>query len=178
MAILVIGGSGRNVGKTTLICALIRQLTEVRWTAVKVSAHAHCPEIIWEEDSPGQGSDTARYLAAGAQRAFLVSAPDNEIPIREIRLAFDGVDNVIFESNRIVDCIRPSIAMAVWGPGTDIKPSFQAFLRKADAIVLVEDQKLVCALPRGLPVFRVKDFDCIPPDMMAWLRERLNTADR
>ena len=33
MAIIVVGGSKRGVGKTTLVCALIGALTEYRWTA-------------------------------------------------------------------------------------------------------------------------------------------------
>ena len=41
MAVIIVGGSGRNVGKTTLVCSLIAALPEYRWTAVKISAHEH-----------------------------------------------------------------------------------------------------------------------------------------
>ena len=76
MAILVVGGSGRGVGKTALVCGLIAALPEFRWTGVKITTDDHgMGEPIWEETDPGQGSDTARYLSAGAVRALLVTAP-------------------------------------------------------------------------------------------------------
>ena len=75
MAIIVVGGSSRGVGKTALVCGLIASLPEFRWTAVKITGHKHGkPEPVWEETTAGQGSDTARYLAAGARWALLVSA--------------------------------------------------------------------------------------------------------
>ena len=80
MAIIVVGGSGRDVGKTALICGLITALPEFRWTAVKITTHFHGhPEPIWEETEPGQTTDTARYLAAGAARALLVAAPCDDL---------------------------------------------------------------------------------------------------
>src|SRR5579863_9866900 len=76
MPIIVVGGSGRGVGKTSLVCGLISALDELRWTAVKISTHDHGkPKPIWEETSAGAETDTARYLTAGAERALLVTAP-------------------------------------------------------------------------------------------------------
>lgn len=49
MAIIVIGGSNRDVGKTTLVCGLIAALSDYRWTAVKITA-----------DSPGQPVSAGR----------------------------------------------------------------------------------------------------------------------
>ena len=82
MAIVVVGGSDRNVGKTSLICGLIAPLPEFQWAAVKITSHAHgVRDAVWEETAAGQGTDTARYLAAGARRAFLLTATDEELPI-------------------------------------------------------------------------------------------------
>lgn len=44
MAIVVIGGSNRGVGKTALVCALIRALPEYHWVAVKITTHDHRPQ--------------------------------------------------------------------------------------------------------------------------------------
>jgi hypothetical protein len=41
MAIIVIGGSNRGVGKTALVCGLIAALPEYRWNAVKITTHDH-----------------------------------------------------------------------------------------------------------------------------------------
>ena len=76
MAIIVVGGGGRGAGKTALVCGLMRALPEIPWTAVKITSHehGHRAKPIFEETAPGQGTDTARYLAAGARRALLVTA--------------------------------------------------------------------------------------------------------
>jgi hypothetical protein len=91
MAIIVVGGGGRGAGKTALVCGLMRALPDIRWTAVKITSHEHGHEHgqdkttpIWEETSPGEGTDTARYLAAGARRALLVTAGEDALgPIVE-----------------------------------------------------------------------------------------------
>ena len=62
MAILVVGGSHRGVGKTALVCGLIAALPEHRWTAVKITSDDHGQFApVWEDTEPGQGTDTARY---------------------------------------------------------------------------------------------------------------------
>src|ERR1035441_8557829 len=102
MAILVVGGSSRGVGKTALVCGLIAALPEFRWTAVKITNHEHGkPEPIWEERCAGQGSDTARYLAAGAERALLVTARGDDLAalLKELWVKLGPGANVLFESN-------------------------------------------------------------------------------
>ena len=50
MPLIVVGGSGRNVGKTSLVCGLIEALREYRWVAVKVTGHEHGVSApVWEE---------------------------------------------------------------------------------------------------------------------------------
>jgi len=50
VAIVVVGGSGRGVGKTALVCGLIRALPEIPWTAVKITSDAHAvAKPIFEE---------------------------------------------------------------------------------------------------------------------------------
>ena len=124
MAIVVVGGSGRNVGKTSLVCGLIAALPELAWTAVKVTSHVHDErEAVWEEKGAGQGTDTGRYLAAGARRAFLLTAPE-AFSSGKTELA-DVLDrfwqnlgrgtNLIFESNRILNYLRPDLCLLVLG---------------------------------------------------------------
>ena len=177
MTVIVVGGNGRSAGKTTLICGLIAALPEFRWTAVKITVHAHGrPETTWEETTAGQGTDTARYLAAGARRALLVNAPDTNFPIAEIQAALGPDSNVIFESNRIVNYLQPHHCLAViGGPLTESKPSFQPLLQRADAVVISSgaDTKLFL-LPPAAPLFHLAHFEPISPEMLAWLRSRLS----
>ncbi|HEV2214556.1 MAG TPA: hypothetical protein VGR64_04640, partial [Terracidiphilus sp.] len=112
MAVIVIGGSGKNVGKTALVCGIIAALHDFDWTAVKISGHdymAHtggrvsASPAIHEETTAGSETDTSRYVAAGARRALLVTRSGMEVPVEEIRRAVGADRNVIYESNRIVD---------------------------------------------------------------------------
>ena len=118
MAILVVGGSGRGVGKTALVCGLIAALPEFRWTGVKITTDDHgMGEPIWDETDPGQGSDTARYLSAGAVRALLVTAPMSDFSnlLFELWAKLGPGTNVIFESNRILEHIKPELCLVVVG---------------------------------------------------------------
>ena len=39
MAVVVVGGQSRKVGKTSVVCGLIAALPEMRWTAIKLTQH-------------------------------------------------------------------------------------------------------------------------------------------
>jgi hypothetical protein len=176
MPIIVVGGSGRNAGKTSLVCGLIAALPEFRCTAVKVTSHAHDErESVWQETAAVQGTDTGRYLTAGARRAFLVTATDEKLPIAEIQAAIGSDTNVIYESNRIVGALRPDLCIGViGGTGTEMKPSFETFLDRADALVMTADRDLGgLKLPSSVKIFRLGQFDRISSEMLEWLRARL-----
>jgi|ERR1700691_1420780 hypothetical protein len=177
MAIVVVGGSGRGVGKTSLVCGLIAAFPEHRWIAVKITGHLHGQrDLLWEETAPGHGTDTARYLAAGAQRAFLVTAVDEELPTDEIRAAVGSGAHVIFESNRIVFAWEPDLCIGVvGGKGTEIKPSFGPFLESADALVVGADGGDWQLPHLKAKVFRLADGDCVSTEMLDWVRARLDS---
>jgi molybdopterin-guanine dinucleotide biosynthesis protein len=97
--IVVVGGSGRKVGKTTVACEIIAATAEARWTAIKITPHAH---------EPSPHGDTERYLAAGATNALLVGGNDVfTLP----------AGNVLIESNSILDVIEPDLFVFVEGAG-------------------------------------------------------------
>src|SRR5438270_2293725 len=90
MALILVGGQTKNIGKTTLICNIITAFRQFRWPAVKLSPHFHDPgdcELvaqdsgwsIWQQCSPERVSDTARFLDAGADRALLVQAEEQHL---------------------------------------------------------------------------------------------------
>src|ERR1700751_4559596 len=82
MAIVVVGGHSRDVGKTSVVAALIARLPEMRWTAFKITqfGHGFCTAngepcdcqtdehtvAVSEERNRSSGTDSARYVAAGA----------------------------------------------------------------------------------------------------------------
>jgi molybdopterin-guanine dinucleotide biosynthesis protein len=176
MAIIVVGGSGRNVGKTSLICGLIAATPELPWTAVKITSHAYGHlEPLWEETTPGQGTDTSRYLAAGARRAFLMTAEQSELPIEVLATVLRSEANVIFESNRIIDQEEADLHIGVIGRlPAEAKPSFESFLRRADAFAIAADQPIDgLQLPQSAKLFRLPILGCVSVEMLDWLRTRL-----
>ncbi len=185
MAVLAIGGSGKDIGKTSLVCAVIAALREFQWTAVKITGHDYeatgaavksaAPNAtIWQESTPGEETDTGRYLAAGARRALLVSRRGLDVPIAEIQSALGADRNVIFESNRIVDVLRPDVCLALISDASEMKPSFERLLSVADAVVSVGDS--TSGVPAGMRRFRLESMEQLPAKMVEWLRERLNVA--
>src|ERR1035441_5853039 len=146
MAIIVVGGGGRGAGKTALVCGLMRALPEISWTAIKVTTHEHGKATpIWEETAPGQGSDTARYLVAGARRALLVTAGEDALgsgndtlgPIVQQALReCPAPGGVIFESNSVLRHLRPDVCLcAATSPWMHEKRSYELVLQRMDAMV-------------------------------------------
>ncbi|MGA7107766.1 MAG: hypothetical protein WBV28_09280 [Terracidiphilus sp.] len=176
MPVIVVGGTGRGVGKTALVCGLIAEYLTFRWTAVKISTHLHSkPEPIREEVQRGQGTDTERYLAAGARRALLVTAPGEEFPLRAMQAAIGPAANVIFESNRILAHWQPDVCIGILGgSGDDFKLSFEAFWGRADAFVIARstDTSLL-HLTAGTRVFRLDEPNRLSPEMRTWLEAKI-----
>jgi hypothetical protein len=133
-ALIVVGGHSRGVGKTSVIERLLRARHGC-WIAIKISAHRHAPEgtsvpLIEETRAPSSLTQTGRYLAAGARRAFLVRAPDAALP--QVAALIDAFctegSNVLVESNRIVQYVRPDVCLFVVDPCIDDwKPSSSLF---------------------------------------------------
>jgi hypothetical protein len=84
--VIVVGGHTRNIGKTQLVCDIIAAFPRANWVAGKITQYGHgvCPRsgencdcapkehtcaITWETHND-TGTDSARFLEAGAQRSF------------------------------------------------------------------------------------------------------------
>lgn len=177
---MVVGGSGKDVGKTGLVCAVISALREMDWTAVKITGHDYpssdeggdsAGAVIREEQRASEETDTGRYLLAGARRALLVTRVGDEVPIAEIRRAVGADRNVIFESNRIVEFVAADVCLALVG-GDERKASFDRLLRAANAVVMVRGAE-VRDLPEGVVRFELEATDRLPAEMVGWMRGRL-----
>jgi hypothetical protein len=158
MAIVVIGGHSRSVGKTSVVAGLIAALREYDWTAVKITQYGHgvcsangeacdcaTADHTWaisEEKDRGGESDTSRFLVAGAARALWVRTEQGRLaeamPALRKRIELSGSSvNVILESNSVLKFMRPDLYMTVLDPGTeDFKKSAQEFLDRAGAVIL------------------------------------------
>ena len=174
MAVIVVGGSGKGAGKTALICGLLRALAEHPWVAVKITSHAHGrADSILEETEARQGTDTARYLAAGAKRALLVTTHETSLNALVKRvLAENPGANLIFESNSVLNHLKPDLCFSVaTGLKGGHKPSFEIVERCADATVALGGHDHV--IPGARIHFHLRSLERISPQMLEWVDERL-----
>ena len=136
--IVVVGGSGRNVGKTSLIESLIRAFPEARWLAIKVSGHVHgAGQWKFERhQTPDPETDTGRFLAAGAREAWWLRAGEDRLAAAapELQALMAGFENVIIESNSIVEILRPDLHLFV--AGDEWKESAGRWLASARPVIV------------------------------------------
>jgi hypothetical protein len=202
MAIVVVGGHSRNIGKTSVACALIGAMPERRWTAIKITQCKHDPAdgetcdcelgglavAISEERDAAAATDSSRYLAAGAARSLWVRTRRGRLAeaMDHIQVEIAGAENVLFESNSILGLLEPDVYVSVLDRRVaDFKASAFQFLGRADAIVLVS-ATLELATWDDVPfeaVERIAKFQVAPPDyssteLVAFVVNRLKTAAR
>ena len=168
MALIVVGGQAKDVGKTTLVCNIIAAFPQVRWTAVKVTTDAHrlpdCEVVIqkegasiWRETRRGQHTDTARFLDAGARDAFLVEAAARSVqPVCEALLEQRKQNtHIILESTRAAEFLHPSLFLLVVKDSAASKRSATDQLERADALVLRGSEKQL-SVAWDKPLFAAK----------------------
>lgn len=153
MAVIVIGGHSRSVGKTSVVAGLIAQLPQYHWTALKITQYGHgfctangepcdCQTddhtlAVSEERNRTSGTDTSRYLVAGAERSIWVRTRQGMLAeaMPRIRKELARAENAIIESNSILQFLKPALYLPVLDAGTaDFKNSARLFLDRADAV--------------------------------------------
>lgn len=184
--ILAIGSHSRKIGKTSVVCAIIRGTPEVRWTAIKISSNRRGLSSgfdSFEEMAASETCDTGRYLAAGATEAYWLRATDAEMDCAAafVRILEADKRALIIESNRIVERIRPDLyTMALNYDVDDFKDSAQRSFARADVYLRVRSDLRrprwhnvdVERLSR-LPVYEVIPPDYTPSGFLMDLRARL-----
>jgi hypothetical protein len=171
--IVVVGGPGRNAGKTTLVCALLRAFPEFRWIAVKVTVDDHrFPSPCWEQGRGG-AKGASRYLEAGAERSFILTAKEAVIPLELLWERIEPGANLIFESNRILQLLQPDLCLAVLGPGKERKPSFAPFLERAQAVLAPPGISERLPLNAAQSRFPVQYPEPLSPEFLAFVRRAL-----
>jgi len=197
MALIVIGGHSRSVGKTSVVAGLISALREFEWTAVKITQYGHgvcsangepcdCATndhswaITEERDRSGE-ADSSRFLVAGAQRAFWVRTEQGRLAeaMPALRQRLQSAYNVIIESNSVLRFLRPDLYVTVLDPATaDFKNSAREFLDRADAVILHASDAIawrdISLKPvKDRPVFSIKPPPYVTPEIVNFLRESL-----
>jgi hypothetical protein len=198
VAIIVIGGHSRSVGKTSVVAGLISALPEFQWTAVKITQYGHgvcsangepcdCATAdhswaISEERDRSAESDTSRFLVAGAKRALWVRTEQGRLAeaMPALRAKIQAANNMIIESNSVLKFIRPDLYLTVLDPTTiDFKNSAREFLDRAHAIILHETPEAAAWQAVSLkpvadrPVFRITPPQYVTKEMVNFVRANL-----
>ena len=203
MALIVIGGHSRSVGKTSVVAGLIAALPEYNWTALKITQYGHgvCSRdgkschcatddhswAISEETDRSGDSDTSRFLAAGAARAWWVRTEQGRLAeaMPTIRRKLKDSGNAILESNSILKFLRPDLYLTVLDPATaDFKKSAREFLDRADAVILHQSSAPVPAWQEtslkpvfDRPLFRICPPQYVTSQIIEFVRLKLTTGD-
>jgi hypothetical protein len=204
MALVVVGGHSRSVGKTSVVAGLIAALPDYHWTALKITQFGHgicsadgkpcdCDTgddhfraLSDERDRSGE-TDTSRFLVAGADRSIWVRTRQGRLSeaIPDIQRKIAGAENVIMESNSIVRFLRPDIYLTVLdGSNKDFKVSAMEFLDRADAVILHNNEK--SAAPEwelvrieqivGKPTFSITPPPYVTTEIVDFVRNKLTAA--
>jgi hypothetical protein len=204
MAIVVVGGHSRDVGKTSVVAAIIARLPQMHWTAFKITqfGHGFCTAngepcdcqtdehtvAVSQERDTRSSTDSARYLAAGAVRSFWVRTRIGNLAaaLPRVRKEIAAAENVILESNSIMGFLRPDLYLSVLDQGkADFKDSARLFLDRADALLVrAGSEELVpqwrgvsLRLAMGIPRFPIAPPEYMSDAVIAFVQDRLS-ADR
>lgn len=156
--LLVVGGTGRNSGKTELVCRIIRlhaaskPVVGLKVTTVE-RTDGHCPHggggcgacssltrpwIVTREFNPQSPKDTCRMLASGARSVYWLRALRSELAggaadlLAHLRPGWVGV----CESTSLRQLVEPGLFLLVRDAGSDgAKPSARAVSHLADRVV-------------------------------------------
>lgn len=202
MAVVVVGGHSRDLGKTSVVAGLITALPEFNWDAFKITQYGHgvcslngeschCATddhswaISQEKDRCGD-SDTSRFLLAGAARVWWVRTEQGRLAeaMPTIRRKLDESRNSILESNSILKFIRPDLYLTIVDPATaDFKRSAQEFLDRADAVILHQRtepnprrsawQGVSLRPVQGRPLFPIQPPEYVTAELVEFVRNKL-----
>ncbi len=182
-----------------MVAGLVAGLRDMRWTAIKITQFGHgvcsangescdCETadhtIAVSEERVESGTDSGRYLAAGAVRSLWVRTRQGQLveAMPRIRREFQRSTNTVVESNSILRFFRPDLFLSVLDPSVrDFKESARRYLDRADAILIPHGAKLEtalwndvsAALIRSTPVFAMRAAEYITPEILQFVRMRL-----
>lgn len=204
MAVVVVGGHSRNIGKTSVVAGLIEALPELGWTAFKITQYGHgfctadgeacdCQTdehtiAISAERMDGDATtDSGRYLRAGAARSLWVRTRTGMLAtaMPRIRKELAASGNAILESNSVMQFLKPDLYLSVLDAGTaDFKESARLFLDRADAVVMVDRplapqwRGVSAQLYAGKPEFAVTGPSYLSPELVQFVKGRLGVVDQ
>jgi molybdopterin-guanine dinucleotide biosynthesis protein len=175
--VVSVGGFSSEVGKTTLMCELLRAFPG--WEAIKMTRghyrscgkdpHACCVSHLLSDEpvirsgraqTYAPGKDTGRYWDAGASNVHWVIVTDSQVE-QGVRLALERVaaPGVLIEGNSFLEFVDVDFAvMVARASGGKIKASARRALPKSSALYLSDDGDDAPSSRDGLASWRDEPF--------------------
>ena len=134
--LLLVAGSGRNSGKTTIVCKIIEQFRGLEITSVKISPHFHPPSDglvhylrkpgyeIFEETNRDSSKDSSRMLQSGAKKVYYIQTIEESISraFSDVYISIPTDKPVICESPSLINFIKPGLFIIMISPsGNNLK---------------------------------------------------------
>jgi hypothetical protein len=195
VSVVVVGGNTRNIGKTSVVAGLIAAMPERQWLAVKITQFGHgvcsangeaCDCVtanhtmaVSEEKDARRGTDSSRYLAAGAARSFWVRTRQGQLheAMPRVRKLIGSVKNVVIESNSVLRFLQPDVFLSVLDlEHADFKASALRYLDRADGVVLLSGPGENAEAARriaGKPCFAAVPGEYCSAGLVEFVRARL-----
>jgi len=156
--LLLIAGTGRNTGKTTLACKIIQKFsTDKTIIALKITPHFHrniqsgkiiineSDLYIVEETDPTTGKDSSLMLKAGAQQSYFAMATDEHLGevIQNIFRLIPSDALLVCESGGLRDWVVPGVFLMMNRNDTEIlKPGTERLKILADRLITFDGENI------------------------------------
>ena len=202
MAVIVVGGHSRSVGKTSVVAGIIAALPEMRWTAVKITQYGHgicsangepcdcaTDDHAWavtEERNRSGESDSSRFLDSGAVRSLWVRTRQGMLAeaMPRLRKELASAENAILESNSVMRFLRPELYVTVLDAANpDFKASAKEYLDRVDAVILqnakvighavVWEQKVSLKPVQRKAIFHITPPPYVTAEIVDFVREKI-----
>lgn len=134
--IMLLSGTGRNVGKTTFVCHLLKHFNHLKIVTVKVSPHWHQPRqgkvilleegrlLLARETDKESYKDTSRMLRCGASEVFYLQYTSEEFLLKAFEYLKDMnivSGPLIIETAILGKYIKPALHLRI--TRSDVPPS-------------------------------------------------------
>jgi len=153
--ILLISGSGRNVGKTSFIRKVIEQNADQNLAAIKITPHFHEPtdglvpiEVnenfrVFQETDINSEKDSSLFLKAGAQQVIYIQTTDAYLAeaFSTAVAQLNPNQPIITESAALRKFIFPGLYLFIQKKHEEAKPSALEMQKLADATIISDGKE-------------------------------------
>jgi len=153
--ILLISGSGQNIGKTTFACKIIEQNKDKNIIAIKISPHFHNVETgkllfsendyqIYQELNKTGKKDSNKMLKAGAVKVFYIQTTDEGLNLayQKISELIENDTYIICESGALRNIIKPRVFIFIKNIEEEkIKEKAKHLISLADGVLIAGGKK-------------------------------------